>query len=183
MRTDYPVMHCVLEHQFEAVQSRYLLIGYLIDIYANIYTLNLTKAIDYAQKYPSQPVQFTTVTRAFRRDAPLLSEDDLYLETPLFLKKCGSSIISLNLRGEILLLDITQSRSWISSDFSYQREELGAIALAAAHNRIPCKYENVIVVATRNSRTPYVFVNCTSTVDFENQKAWQDSYEWMEEQV
>lgn len=99
------------------------------------------------------------------------------------LKKTGNAIISVNLRGEVLLLDIAQSRSWIrTEELSYQREGLGNIALAASHNRIPCrKYESVIIVATHNGRTPYVFINCTSTADFENQKRAQDKYEWMED--
>lgn len=84
------------------------------------------------------------------------------------LKKTGNSIISVNLRGEVLLLDITQSRSWIrSEEMQYQRESLGNIALAAGHNRTPCKkYESVVIVATHNGRTPYIFVNCSSTADF-----------------
>lgn len=83
----------------------------------------------------------------------------------------------------MLLLDITQSRSWIrTDDLTYQRESLGKVALAAAHNRTPCKkYESVVVVATHNGRTPYIFVNCTSTTDFENQKRAQDKYEWTED--
>ena len=112
--------------------------GYLIDLYATTYSINLTKAIEYAQKYPSHPVQVTTIVVAYKGMLP--REDLLYLETPLMLKKTGNSIISVNLRGEVLLLDTTQSRSWIRSDeLQYQRESLGNIVLAAGHNRIPCK--------------------------------------------
>jgi hypothetical protein len=96
------------------------------------------------------------------------------------LKKCGTILVSVNLKGEILLLDNSQSISWMRTDDNcYQKEKLGGLVLAAAHNRIRCKYENVIVIATTNGRSPYVFVNCTSTVSFENQKRAQDKYEWI----
>lgn len=168
VRTDFPILHCQLEHHYDGVTARYVLVGYLIDIYATTYTLDLTRAIEYTQKYPNNPhpVQFTTLAHASKGAA--MHENLLYLETPLLLKKTGNSIISVNLKGEVLLLDITQTKSWIKSDdFYYQREGLGQVALAAAHNRTPCKkYESVVVVATHNGRTPYVFVNCTSTTDF-----------------
>lgn len=142
------------------------MVGYLIDLYATTYSINLTKAVEYAQKYPTHPVQVTTIAFAYKGMLP--REDQLYLETPLMLKKSSNSIISINLRGEVLLLDITQSRSCIrNEELQYQRESLGKIALAAGHNRIPCKkYESVVIVATNNGRTPYVFINCTSTADF-----------------
>lgn len=92
-------MHCLLEYTFEAKINRYLLVGYLIDIYSTIYTIYFTDAIDLTQKYPGHPIQFTTLTQTFRNEASLPREDLLYLETPLFIKKCGSNIVSLNLKG------------------------------------------------------------------------------------
>lgn len=48
--------------------------------------------------------------------------------------------------------------------------------LAACHNHYKCKYESVIIIAVNNNRAPYVFVNCNSLVDFQNQMKAQDKY-------
>jgi hypothetical protein len=71
VRTNYPIMHCVLEYHFEAKQNVDLLVGYLIDIYSSLYTVNFSKAIDIALKFPKHPIQFSCITQTFRRESSL----------------------------------------------------------------------------------------------------------------
>lgn len=61
-------MHCLIELNFETIQNKYLLIGYLIDIYSTIYTVNLTKATELTQKFSGHPIQFSTITQTFRNE-------------------------------------------------------------------------------------------------------------------
>ncbi len=70
VRTDFPILHALLEHHYDAVTAKHILVGYLIDLYATTYSINLTKAIEYAQKYPNNPVQVTTLAVAFRGIVP-----------------------------------------------------------------------------------------------------------------
>lgn len=73
IKTDFPILHCFLEHNYDAVTAKHVLVGYLIDLYATTYSINLTKAVEYAHKYPTNPVQVTTI--AFAHKSMLPKED------------------------------------------------------------------------------------------------------------
>jgi hypothetical protein len=59
------------------------------------------------------PTQFSTIYQNLVY--PELG-DKLYLEAPLMIKKCHAGIISVNLKGEILIYNVNQSRSWSRND-------------------------------------------------------------------
>jgi hypothetical protein len=63
MKTDYPIANCWLEHQYHSTSNRDNVIGYLVDIFSNVYSVNFTATVEMNYKLGSlQPIRYNPVS-------------------------------------------------------------------------------------------------------------------------
>ena len=166
VKTHYPILHCVLEYRSSELSSKLQVMMFLMDIYSNLYSLNLTKHLELQKMGPLRPLEFT---RRFCNGPAL--PDPLYLHTPLYLSKHQEIMASVTLGGQVRIFDLNQENSYFSSNVKLEPEEvnLGYKALAACHGTL--KHEgsanSCSVICLQTQTAPFIFVNCFSRQEYE----------------
>ena len=81
--------------------------------------------------------------------------------------------MTVSLGGLIKMLDLNknQEKSWISSIVQAEAHQFPWICLAATSGKGVNNVGHVIVLAFHNHQPPYVFVNCKTKKDFQDQTA------------
>ena len=103
LKTTYPIANCRLENRYNSTNNRDEVIGYLVDIFSNVYSVNFTFYINLNSRSSTlQPIAYNKV---YDNIPKALTMNTIHEEYPLLFHKHGNKVILFNLAGELKLLD------------------------------------------------------------------------------
>ena len=179
VKTNFPIAKCHLEYRYKKGLHKDALIGYLIDIYSNIYTVNFSVYIEHIKTIGVQPVKYIeifnntqNILKKYRKNQKT-DLDNIDRETPLFVFKDNvkdhNALLTLNIDGEIKIIKDNFEKSYVKATEEYDVDQFAfkESVLAATCNYWEEGY--LMAVAFNNGKTPYLFVNCENAADFRQQ--------------